>query len=103
MTHSLLYDESLDHVQQVDAFALQIKNKSDRIMNYFLSGFFTGGLLLAFFYDTWFVAIGVGGLSLVAYYSAKRALPHSNLYQYVASLVLGVFMAQDIYQMHGLF
>ena len=72
-------------------------------MNYFLSGFFICGLLLAFFYDTWSVAIGVGGLSLVAYYSVKSILPDSNLYQYVASLILGIFMAQYIYQMHGLF
>jgi PAS domain-containing protein len=30
-------------------------------------------------------------------------LPESDLYQYVLSVVLGIFMAQYIYQMHGLF
>ncbi|MFM2224722.1 MAG: hypothetical protein RJA07_924 [Bacteroidota bacterium] len=84
-------------------FALQIKLKSDKLMNYFLAGFFLIGLLLAFFYDTWLIAIGVGGLSIVAYYSAKLVLPSSDLYQYVLSIVLGIFMAQYIYQMHGLF
>src|SRR5436853_4215271 len=49
------------------------------------------------------IAIGSGGLCLIAYYSAKKVLPDSNLYQYVLSGVLGVFMAQFIYQMHGLF
>jgi signal transduction histidine kinase len=72
-------------------------------MNYFLISFFLVGVLFAFFYDTWLIAIGVGGLSLVAYYSAKIALPDSSLYQYVLSAVLGIFMAQFIYQMHGLF
>src|SRR5580700_2854669 len=77
-----------------------IKLRSDKLMNYFLGVFFVGGLALAGFYDTWNVAIGVGGLALIAYYSAKYALPDSSLYQYVLSLVLGVFMAQYIYQMH---
>ena len=81
----------------------QIKEKSDRMMNYFLVTFFVAGLVLAPFYGTWQVAIGVGGMSLLAYYSAKWALPDSSLYQYVLSAVLGVFMAQYIYQMHGLF
>ena len=85
------------------AFQYEVKKRSDRLMNYFLIGHFLTGLVLAFFYDTWLIALGVGGLSLVAYYSAKIALPDSFLYQYVLSVVLGVFMAQFIYQMHGLF
>ena len=86
-----------------DALAQQFKKNSDRVINYFLIAFFLCGLLLAIFYDTWLIAFGVGGLSLVAYYSAKLILPHSNLYQYVLSTVMGIFMAQYIYQMHGLF
>jgi two-component system sensor histidine kinase/response regulator len=72
-------------------------------MDYFLAGYFVAGCVLAFFYDTWPIALGVGGLCLLAYYVAKVALPDSNLYQYVLSGVLGIFMAQYIYQMHGLF
>jgi signal transduction histidine kinase len=86
-----------------DAYLAQVKQKSDRLMNYFLVGFFMTGLGLAFFYDTWLVAIGVGGLSLLAYYSTRVLLPGSNVYQYIVSIVLGIFMAQFIYQMHGLF
>ena len=86
-----------------DAYLVKIKHKSDRLMNYFLVSFFVTGLLLALFYDTWLVAIGVGSLSLLAYYSTRFLLPHSNLYQYVVSVVLSIFMAQFIYQMHGLF
>src|SRR5437868_6108461 len=72
-------------------------------MEYFLASIFLIGLLLSFYYDTWIIAIGVGSLSLAAYYSAKNLLPASNLYQYVLSTVLAIFMAQFIYQMHGLF
>ena len=72
-------------------------------MNYFLPGFFVLGAVLANFYGTWGVALGVGGLCLLAFYGTRYILPESDLYQYVLSGVLGVFMAQYIYQMHGLF
>jgi signal transduction histidine kinase len=85
------------------AYTEQVKQKSDRLMNYFLPSFFLVGLLLAVFYDTWLIAIGVGGLALLAYYSVKLLLPGSDTYQYIVSLVFGIFMAQFIYQMHGLF
>ena len=86
-----------------DAYLAQVKHKSDRLMNYFLISFFITGLLLALFYDTWLVAVGVGSLSLLAYYSTRFLLPRSNAYQYMVSAVFAIFMAQFIYQMHGLF
>ncbi len=84
------------------SFAQQVKERSDKLMNYFLICFFICGLILAPFYDTWLIAIGVGGLNLFAYYYMKMTMPDSLLYQYVLSVVLGSFMAQGIYQMHGL-
>jgi two-component system sensor histidine kinase/response regulator len=81
----------------------QVQKRSDGIINYFLPAYFLGGLIFAAFYGTWLIAIGVGGLSLVAYYLARVFLPDSDLYQYILSAVLGIFMAQYIYQMHGLF
>lgn len=84
-------------------FVMQSRKRSDTLMDYFLAGYFVVGLILAFYYDTWFIGIGVGSVSLIAYYSTKWALPDSNLYQYVLSTVFGIFMAQFIYQMHGLF
>ncbi len=88
---------------QTLAFKSDVKKRSDRLMNYFLAAHFLVGIALAGFYGTWLIAIGVGGISLIAYYSAKIALPQSDMYQYVLSAVLGIFMAQFIYQMHGLF
>ena len=88
---------------QTAYFQEQVKRRSDRLMNYFLVGFFLVGLIFAAYYATWGIAIWIGGLSLVAYYSVKLLLPGSDLYQYVLSTILGVFMAQYIYQMHGLF
>ncbi|MBX2969080.1 MAG: GAF domain-containing protein [Cyclobacteriaceae bacterium] len=80
-----------------------IKKKSDVFMNYALAAYFLFGIFLSFFYDTYFIAIGVGGLSIAAYFIVKALLPSSNLYQYVLGGVLAIFAAQFIYQMHGLF
>jgi len=80
-----------------------VKKRSDRLINYFLVLFFFAGLYFAHFYDTWNIAFGVGGTALIAYYSIKLLLPESDLYQYVLSVCLGVFMMQFIYQMHGMF
>jgi len=77
--------------------------RSDKLINYFLAGYFLLGLALAPFYSTWLIAVGVSSISLAAYYSAKLLLPASSLHQYVLSAVLGIFMAQYIYQMHGMF
>ncbi|MCX2486638.1 response regulator [Pedobacter sp. MR2016-24] len=84
-------------------YRFNVNKRSDRLINYFMIAFFLAGLFFATFYDTWNIAFGVGGTALLAYYSIKWALPNSNLYQYVLSVCLGVFMAQFIYQMHGLF
>jgi two-component system, sensor histidine kinase and response regulator len=91
--------------QQLDPAVLQqqVKKRSDRLMNYFLALYFLTGILFAFFYGTWTIAIGVGGLSIAAYYSVKIVMPSSSLSEYILSAILGVFMAQYIYQMHGMF
>ncbi|MDO7742897.1 MAG: hypothetical protein MUP99_03960, partial [Pedobacter sp.] len=84
-------------------YRFNVNKRSDKLINYFMIAFFLAGLFFATFYDTWNIAFGVGGTALIAYYSIKWAFPNSNLYQYVLSVCLGVFMAQFIYQMHGLF
>jgi len=99
----LASNEFIGYEDQTVAFRFEVKKRSDRLMNYFLPGFFLTGLALAFFYDTWLIAFSVGSILLLAYYSVKIALPNSSLYQYVLSTVIGIFMAQFIYQMHGLF
>ncbi|MEO5776944.1 MAG: HAMP domain-containing sensor histidine kinase [Flavobacterium sp.] len=95
--------QNLNQSLHIQEFLYAIKNKSDSLMNYFIVSYFVFGLFLASYYDTWEIAIGVGGLLLIAYFSTKWALPKSDFYQYVLSTVLGIFMAQFIYQMHGMF
>jgi PAS domain S-box-containing protein len=89
-------------VKQADGFPITIQRRCDKLMDYFLLNYFVAGLFFAYLYHTWLIAIGVGGTCLMTYYCIKIALPNSRLYQYVLSAILGVFMAQFIYQMHGL-
>ena len=92
-----------DFEEQKKRLNEEVKQRSDGWINYLLALYYVIGLLIAGNYDTWWVAIIVGSSCLAAYYSAKLLVPHSELYQYVLSAVLGVFMAQFIYQMHGMF
>lgn len=79
------------------------RKRSDQLIEIFLMLYFITGLVLAAVYDTWLIAIVSGGACLAAYFVTKKVFPGSNLYHYVASAVMGVFMGQFIYQMHGLF
>jgi len=103
MKNNLIPYPGAELQQQTAYYRQMVKKRSDRLMNYFLVGFFLTGLALAPYFDTFPIAIGVGSLCLAAYYSVKIMLPESDLYQYVLSLVIGIFMALYIYQMHGLF
>lgn len=76
--------------------------KADKVIVYVLILMFIFGICISFFYDTWLVAIGVGGLCLVAYFATKKLLPDHNTYQYILSAISAIFAAQYIYQMHGL-
>lgn len=75
---------------------------ADKVVGWLLLAMFLFGIFTAFFYDTWLVAFVVGGLCLVAYYTTKKMLPDSDLYQYILSGVSAIFAAQFIYQMHGM-
>ena len=64
----------------MEIFSKQEKEDTDKIINYFLATLFFIGIFFSYYYDTWTIATGVGGLSLTAFYITKAALPDSNLY-----------------------
>jgi serine phosphatase RsbU (regulator of sigma subunit) len=88
---------------QVKSILKESNQRSDVLMQYILWGYFAFGIFLSFFYDTWLIGIASGGICILAYYAIKALLPEGNLHRYVASGALAVFVAQYIYQMHGLF
>ncbi|MCA6074682.1 PAS domain S-box protein [Fulvivirga sedimenti] len=89
--------------KEIRQFFNEVHGKSNRIIEKVLFGYFAFGILLSFFYDTWIVGIGVGSLCLILYFGTKAIFKENYILQYVGSLVFGIFMAQFIYQMHGLF
>jgi len=87
----------------LERFTREINKRSDKLIEIFLIGYFLFGLVIAAMYDTWFIAIAVGGILLVIYFLSKKLFPDGNVNQFVASAVVGVYMGQFIYQTHGLF
>lgn len=90
-------------VNYLDRFTREIYKRSDKLIEIFLVGYFLFGLAIAALYDTWFIAVAIGGILLTIYFLSKKLFPDSNVNQFVASAVVGVFMGQFIYQTHGLF
>lgn len=81
----------------------EIYKRADRVTEITIGGYFLFGIFLAFFYDTWLVGLGVGSLSVILYFGVKFLLKDRYVHHFIASLVLAIFMAQFIFQMHGLF
>ena len=79
----------------------EINDRANSVLEILLGSYFLFGIFLAFFYDTWMVALGVGTLNLVLYFGSKLLFRGKKVNQYVGSLVVAIFMAQFIYQMHG--
>jgi methyl-accepting chemotaxis protein len=94
--------ETLTREQKNQAFK-EINERSDTLTKYALLACFGFGLVLAFWYNTWWVAFGVGGFNLLAYFVSKTLLPGKSFYRYVLGIVYALFAAQYIYQMQGLF
>src|SRR5688572_15269642 len=84
-------------------FIKEIRDRSNKLIEIFLVGYFIFGLVIATYYDTFFIALVVGGVLLSSYFLSKKLFPNSTVNQYVASTCVGVFMGQFIYQMHGMF
>lgn len=87
----------------LENFNQKINKRADSIIEMLLVAYFIFGLGLSFYYDTWTIAIGVGCLNLLGYYVTKFTFKDKNYHHYYASAALGIFMAQFIYQKHGMF
>ena len=89
--------------QQLRPYFNEIHERATKVIEIVLIAYFVFGLFLSLFYDTWTVGVGVGVLTLALYYSSKLIFKGGRVHHYVISLALAIFMAQFIYQMHGLF
>lgn len=81
----------------------KLYKQADRFNELLLFFYLLFGLGLAFFYDTWKFALAVGPLAVLIYFVSKWMFAKTRLRQYMVGIAYGIFMAQFIYQMHGLF
>lgn len=88
---------------EVSPYLLDFERKSGQQVEYYLWGYYAFGIGIAHIYDTWLFAGVVGGLCLAIYYLTKFAFLGTELKQYAASTAFAIYMAQFIYQMHGMF
>lgn len=95
--------ESTNYNAVYNRFVQEIYNRSDKLIELFLIGYFLFGIGISFIYDTWIIGISIGSLVLIAYFLAKAMFPNSTVKHYIVSAGIGIFMGQFIYQMHGLF
>ncbi len=93
----------MDTISLKDEILLKKAKSTDKMIEILMVSYFVFGIVLSFFYQTYFVGILLGLTNLLFYFGTKLMFKNSTLHHFVASLVLGVFMAQFIYQMHGMF
>lgn len=93
----------VDEKNFVSPYLLSFEKKAGKQVEFYLWGYYAFGILIAQIYDTWLFAGVVGGLCLALYYITKFTFPKTQLKQYAASAAFAIFMAQFIYQMHGMF
>ncbi|MCC5920109.1 MAG: SpoIIE family protein phosphatase [Cyclobacteriaceae bacterium] len=103
LTHSIFKNGyELTGTEKKKIFA-PINRKSDQLIEFFLISYYIMGFLFAMVYNTYLIALTVGGICLINYYAAKFLLPDKGWHRIIASVSLGIFMAQFIFQMHGMF
>jgi signal transduction histidine kinase/DNA-binding response OmpR family regulator len=88
--------------EEKEAVMNPIYRRGDKIVGYLIVFHLFLSISLASFYDTWFFSISSGILATTAFFICARLLPGSQLTRIVAGIVLQVFCAVHIYQMHGL-
>jgi methyl-accepting chemotaxis protein len=89
--------------EKLQPFYNKVYFQADSMTRYFILGFFGIGVLLSFFYDTYFLAVTMGGASLVVFFVFQALLPKSQFLRYIISLLFWNFGLQYLFQMHGLY
>ncbi len=79
--------------KQLTPFFTDTNRKADTILHYTILGYCALGLLLALFYNTRLIALGVESCCFLAYFVAKAFLPMCSLYRCFANATLAAFTA----------
>lgn len=81
----------------------KVNKEADKIVHYFIWGYFFFGLFISIFYDTLVLALIMGGISMGIYYLFRSLYPGTLLSRIIISLLLWNFTVQFIFQMQGMY
>lgn len=88
---------------RIKAFHDKVYQEADNTIDKFVIGYFILGILFSFFYDTWWIGVGVGGFFIVTYLIIKTKLKHKSFYRYFVSFLFWNYPLQFILQTHGMY
>ncbi len=88
---------------QLKPFHDKVHEEADGIVRFFIYGFFFVGIGLSVFFDTYVLAIVMGGISIGIYQLAKTLAKGTLLSRLIISLLMWNFAVQFIFQMHGMY
>ncbi len=96
-------NESLGFTEtEVEAIMSEIRGRGDRLMTLFLTCHAVAAILLANFYDTWLLAIGIAGISVAMFRVSVALLPGHFFTRCISGIAMQSFVALHIYQLHGM-
>jgi two-component system sensor histidine kinase/response regulator len=88
--------------RQISQEMSQVYTRGDRLLGYFILGHIAVALLQAIPYGVWGITIPVIVAAAAMFFSSAALLPGTLFTRYVAGIVLQIFVALHIYQLHGL-
>jgi methyl-accepting chemotaxis protein len=89
--------------EQLQPYYDKVYFQADTIARHFILGFFVAGVLLAFFNETFLIAVIMGGISVGIFFLIQTFMAGSQLLRYITSLLFWNFGLQYLIQMHGLY
>lgn len=89
--------------EQLKVHHEKVNKEADKVVHYFIWGYFFFGLFLSIFYDSYVLAVVMGGISMGVYYFFHSLFPGKLLTRLVISFLLWNFAVQFILQMKGMY
>lgn len=93
----------VNNEDNLQSFYNKVYIQGDSISQFFILGFFTIGILLAFVYNSFLLAFFMGGFSVLAFFAIQIFFPHSQFLRYLTSFLFWNFGVQYLLQMQGLY
>lgn len=86
---------------QLQSFHDKVHEEADAIIRYFIIGYFIFGWCLSVFNDTYWLALIMGGISMITYYISRSLMGGTLIFRMVVSFLFWNYNLQFLLQMHG--